>query len=270
MDDKRYDWQIYASFVPGFGLLAVFMATGLCMKRCKMKLLATFPLLGIMFLVMCVMLLTNAFVLASWDFRPLVTWAFTVLACLLLVEFQKILDGMPGSRQRLWKGIGILLSALTVYSGVMFVAVSCQMVPDTNGPENHALSTYTQADVLESNRYCAAFHIIEGSSDEPTDVPGSNSQFDAERRRVICPLISGVSTVTATQGGEAPVTLNIYPKVTKGNLEVFVIVDGIIHTAVPVNEETTLRLEDVDGKLILVKYAAEDANINIHVERTIG
>ena len=53
-------------------------------------------------------------------------------------------------------------------------------------------------------------------------------------------------------------------------MELIIVIDGQYDRHIPVNGRQTIVLEDIAHKLILVKLAAESAEVNVVAEREIS
>ena len=51
-------------------------------------------------------------------------------------------------------------------------------------------------------------------------------------------------------------------------MEIVIVVDDQFYASVPVNQESSITLNDIAGKTVLVKIAAESAKMEAYVKRT--
>ncbi|MBR4062924.1 MAG: hypothetical protein IKK01_07655 [Clostridia bacterium] len=71
----------------------------------------------------------------------------------------------------------------------------------------------------------------------------------------------------ATLTDSDSLTLTIMSINEKGNMEIFILVDGVIHSRVPINDEVSVTLEGISGKTVVVRFGAESAKGKVKVTR---
>ena len=71
----------------------------------------------------------------------------------------------------------------------------------------------------------------------------------------------------ATLTDSDSLTLTIMSINEKGNMEIFILVDGVIHSRVPINDEVSVTLEGIGGKTVVVRFGAESAKGKVKVTR---
>ena len=80
---------------------------------------------------------------------------------------------------------------------------------------------------------------------------------------------SGIDTLQATQTDSNSMTLTVESTLNSGNMEIIIVIDGEYYQHIPTGSKQTIVLEDIAGKLVLVKMAAESADVRVVVERVI-
>lgn len=152
------------------------------------------------------------------------------------------------------------LSACSLFFGMDHIA-------DQNGEENTALAQLTREDLISGRNSTMLFH----SSSFAGSRSDAGSQYrDEDYTRITHKFgkLSGVITAQATKRQSQFLTLIITTVLESGNMEVAIIVDGQYYCSVPLNQTTTIKLEDASGKLVLVRVAGESAKGEVSVTRS--
>lgn len=177
----------------------------------------------------------------------------------------KVVFGLVG-----WLCISVTITLLVV--GLIFLRKPhpYQNYVDTNGDDNTSLALITTEDLLTGGM---GMYGKRGSGGvgfgEQTHVDLQWADQDYDRIPQRWGFMTGVQTLHATRIKEGILVLNIDSTLTSGNAEIIIIVDGEYYTHVPVNENTTITLDNAEDKTVLVCMGCEAATIDIVVERTI-
>lgn len=174
------------------------------------------------------------------------------------------------SRAKVWMIIG---SVAVVYV-VAFILLSAWLTPsmdmeDANGPEDTSLAVLEMEEILTTTNHYSASFSSTSQTGAKTDVADKLKDYDYEECRFNCREINGIMTLQATQTTAERMMLDCSSTLEEGNAEIIVLVDGEYFASIPVNQVFTMDLSDISGKLIVVRIAAENAKLNIHVRRTI-
>ena len=160
----------------------------------------------------------------------------------------------------------ILLSVVLL--GLLFIGM--EHIADTNGPDDYSLCQLTMDDILADRHSAYGSAAWYKKIGRATDVSGKLQDYDYTKCTYRAKKFSGVMAVHATKTNADTLTLQIQTKVTSGNLEVVILVDGQYYAKVPINSNQTIILENISGKLVVVKMAGESAALDITVERKGG
>ena len=180
----------------------------------------------------------------------------------------------PAKSKKPWIITGTVLFAV-VMAVIAAVKVSDAIqtgkesqIPDTNGVENTNVVTITEDQVLQEYNTCCALLVGlggDGSSSNVTEPIFKDYDYQSYSYR--SKAASGTQTVHATRTENENLTLTIETELVSGNMEIFVLVDGQIYARLDPIEKQTVVLEDIAGKLVVVKFAAESAELSIQVTR---
>ena len=143
-------------------------------------------------------------------------------------------------------------------------------IEDTNGPEDSTLAVITMEQVCSGNWNSTALLSHESRSGQRSDVYYHNrvyEEWDYDWVTYSAKKVSGIQIIHATYWISDTVTLEMDTTLKGGNLELMIFIDGEYHCHVPVNEVTTLRLENVSEKLITLVMAAESADMKVKIRR---
>ena len=155
----------------------------------------------------------------------------------------------------------IIVAVVMISSATPFV--------DTNGPDNFALTEITRDDILSHNNSYRSSMVSEKHSGHHTNIIGTRLRdCDYDHISKSFGKIHGVVILQATKISGNTLTLSINSSIESGNAEIIILIDGEYHSSVDVNQNRSVTLQNVAGKEVLVKLAAEDAKLKIDVSRT--
>lgn len=163
--------------------------------------------------------------------------------------------------------IGVVI--LGVITCVFFMDDSPGYV-DTNGAEDTSLVYITLDEILSTTYNYSATWEEHSRDGQQTLVPASLASTDYDTIVYRCKQIDGIQTLQTSIVNEDTVVLNIRSEVKSGNMEIVILVDNEYYDHVPVNCQQTVRLDEIAGKTIIVRMAAEGAEVDLTVERSIG
>ena len=272
--------QLYFSIVPGLSSALVFFTTMYELKRRRatakewLKFMAIFFGFGILASVW------NAFVMTGEN--PILNLAvFTIImafANYLCIRLQMSCASRSETQERQHKNIqkyafiaGGVMAFIAIAAAIIIVATSgVEHIEDTNGPENTSLSAISKEEFVSGKNLYTANHCGFSEKGNQTNVSGTLKNQDYDRCSMYSKKFSGIYTLQATQTDAHSMTLIIESTINSGNMEIIIVIDGEYYQHVTIGGKQTIALEDVAGKLLLVKMAAESADISVAVEREIA
>ena len=268
--------QLWSSFVPFWSTLFVAVATyiDLTRKRVKMKYWAVYAV--IFFISFLVLGAVNRFLLTGENLwinfltSGLILFGTNYALVKLQLYVAKVNDPRPFRRfpvHAIWIPCLITVVAFIVVIVVLIVQGGSRHIEDIN-KESTELAVITQEDVITESWFVANWSNTDLTGNQ-TQVNQLFDQYDYDTINRSIKKLSGVMILQATQVESGTVTLQVETKLLEGNAELYVVIDGQIYTQLPLNEVNQITLTDVDNKLILVKLAAESANVQISVSRII-
>lgn len=163
--------------------------------------------------------------------------------------------------------ISVFAAAVSVVAFLLVLFSSPSAIEDMNGPNNINLAVIDMNEILSDvDEYSS---ILSWSTQKglKTNIDGRLSEYNYEECTFSCKKLSGVKTLQATRMMHDTLTLAVSSQLDAGNLEIVIIVDGEYHSHVPVNQNASVVLTDISGKTVVVKLAAESAELNVSVKR---
>lgn len=130
-----------------------------------------------------------------------------------------------------------------------------------------SLAVITEDDIINSSRQLTMLAFSEDFEGAQTNVTGDLAKYDYDISSFSASAISGIRTMQATLTDSDSLTLTIMSINEKGNMEIFILVDGVIHSRVPINDEVSVTLEGISGKTVVVRFGAESAKGKVKVTR---
>lgn len=172
----------------------------------------------------------------------------------------------PGIRVIIILGIFLAL----VIAVVFFVASTPSVhYDDINGTSKHSLGIITIDDVLTTTNHYSAKHVKSSTDGISTDVEGLLEKYDYDRVTFSSQEVHGIRTLQATKTTCNTMILDVDSTVTCGNAELFIFVDDAYYQSIDINQVVSVQLEDITGKTVVVKIAAESAELNVFLKRTL-
>ena len=162
----------------------------------------------------------------------------------------------------------VAASAISII-GFCAIVFSGSHIEDTNGPQNTKLAVLTMDDILSDGHSSTTFASSSTCSGSNTNVSGKLREYDYDKITFRAKKTSGIQVLHATKINSARMTLHINARVETGNLEVIILVDGVYHSHVTIGSKQAIQLDGIGGKTVVVKMAAESAEVSISITRTI-
>ena len=200
------------------------------------------------------------------------------VANLLFVAQQYKCEQNPdeqGERKNSNKFTYVILFAIPLVIALVLVGIkivqslslhSDYVIADTNGPDS-SLAVITEDEIINSSRKLTMLAFSENFVGAQTNVTGDLAKYDYDISSFSASEISGIRTMQATLTDSDSLTLTIMSINEEGNLEIFILVDGVIHSRVPINDEVSVTLEGISGKTVVVRFGAESAKGKVKVTR---
>lgn len=278
---KFQKFQLYFSIVPGISSALVFFVTMFELKRQRatfkewIKFMAVFFGFGVLTAVI------ETFVMSGENpiLNVIVFTLIMSLANYLCINQQAHCQISSETQENSHKKVKIItwiISGVITFTALIVVLVlaisnhiGSSHIEDINGTEDSSLAVITREDFITVNNHYKATLTSGSQTGEQTNVSGRLEDCDYTRCSLSAKKTSGIHTLQATQTDANSITLHIESTLSSGNMEIIVVIDGEYDQHIPVNSKQSIVLEDVAEKLVLVKAAAESAEMNIVVEREI-
>lgn len=162
---------------------------------------------------------------------------------------------------------GIILSILV---GFLFMMDESLSYPDNNGASDTSLCTIKIDEILNTVNNFSATWSAESYSGGKTNIKGKLEYADYDNIAFSCKRIDGIATLQATKVMDDIITIVIDSTVSAGNAEIFILIDNKYYCNVDMSSIQTLELNDISGKTIVVRMAAESAEVNVNIKRSIN
>lgn len=168
----------------------------------------------------------------------------------------------------------ITVIAAAIMASIMIIHVINEVeknaIPDTNGAENFALATITMEQIV--NKELGSYQKWTGckGTGEQTNVRDNRKEYDYTQMSAHAKSFSGVGDLQVTITEHNVLTLDIESTVTSGNYAIIILIDGELHSEVPINQRTQITLTDVANKTVIVRMAGESAEYAVVVTRSMN
>ena len=181
-----------------------------------------------------------------------------------------------GERKNSNKFTYVILFAIPLVIALVLVGIkivqslslhSDYVIADTNGPDS-SLAVITEDEIINSSRKLTMLAFSENFVGTQTNVTGDLAKYDYDISSFSASAISGIRTMQATLTDSDSLTLTIMSINEEGNLEIFILIDGEIHSKIPINDEVSVTLEGISGKTVVVRFGAESAKGKVKVTRS--
>ena len=279
---KFQKFQLYFSIVPGISSALVFFVTMFELKRQRatfkewIKFMAVFLGFGVLTAVI------ETFVMSGENpiLNVLVFTVIMLLANYLCINQQAHCETRSEEQENNHKNIKIItwvISGVIAFTALIVASVlvlsnhiDSRHIEDINGAEDISLAVITVEDFISVNNDYTATLTSGSQTGQQTNVNGLLEEYDYTRCSMSAKRTSGIHTLQATQTDANSITLNVETTLSSGNMEIVIVIDGEYYQHIPVNSKQSIVLQDVAKKLVLVKMAAESAELSIVVEREIA
>lgn len=142
-------------------------------------------------------------------------------------------------------------------------------IEDTNGADVFDLNTITIEEILnvKNNSIMRLIPTIGYEGKQTNIIDDDYEECDYDHVILKTRSFSGIKTAQATFLSVDTLQLEVTSNITSGNFEIVVIVDGEYYANMEINKTSTLTLDNVANKVVLVKIAGEDADMDIEITR---
>lgn len=158
--------------------------------------------------------------------------------------------------------VGVMALAM-----ILALLIPLPQIEDLNGVNNTALAQIAMEEIVSTDRDYTAQMPRMYHDGAHSEAGGAYQDIDYERVQYKCKKFSGVYTIQATRVADHQVTVEIDSTLTSGNLEFFIFIDGQFHMRLAGNKDHSILLDDVAGKLILLKIGGESAEFAVTISR---
>ena len=276
---KFQKFQLYFSVVPGFSSALVFLVTMFELKRKRATTKEWLKFMAIFFGFNILASVWNEFVMTGENpILNLVVFAIIMaFANYLCIQLQMSCESRSETQEKQHRNIqkyafiaGGVMALIAIVAAVIIIATNGhEHIEDTNGPENTSLSAISIEEFVSGKDSYIANHGGSSEKGDQTKVSGTLKSRDYDRCSMYAKKFSGIDTLQATQTDSNSMTLTVESTLNSGNMEIIIVIDGEYYQHIPTGSKQTIVLEDIAGKLILVKMAGESANVRVVVERVI-
>ncbi len=161
-----------------------------------------------------------------------------------------------------------IIALIMIFSTIW--SVEKNTIPDTNGTENFALATITIEQIV--NKELGSYQKLSGckGTGEQSNVRDNRKEYDYTKMSAYAKSFSGVDELQVTITKHNVLTLDIESTVTSGNYAIIILIDGELHSEVPINQSTQITLTDIANKTVIVRMAGESAEYDAVVTRVFG
>lgn len=285
MDTKNFSKfqkiQLWLSVIPFWSTIFIVFVTMGVIKKHKPKSAVEWGRLMLTFFGgFIVAYLFSNYVLTGQNtvLNIVVEGLILFVANLLFVAQQYKCEQNPdeqGERKNFNKFTYVILFAIPLVIALIFVGAkisqSLSLHADYTIPDmsvgSTSLAVITEDDIINSSRKLTMLSFSENFEGAQTNVTGDLAKYDYDISSFSASEISGVRTMQATLTDSDSLTLTIMSINEKGNMEIFILVDGVIHSRVPINDEVSVTLEGISGKTVVVRFGAESAKGKVKVTR---
>ena len=272
-------FQRYSSIIPFFSTIFVFIVTMVQLKRKRASVKSWVLFSLIFFLSGIIIYFLNTVIMTGLHpiLNMIASGLLLTIANILCVELQlKCDEAEKKPDNHLPKVailiVGIILLCVTVIGIAMVVTrlLSPSIdIEDINGDDT-SLAVLTLDELLSTKDHCAVFGMKYKTDGNQSMVGKDLEEVDYDTCSYRFKKISGRMTLQATKVDSDTLTLDVSSTLLSGNAEIIVLVDGEYYTHAEVGQEQELVLDQVAGKLVVVKLGAESAEISVSVSRTIS
>lgn len=194
-------------------------------------------------------------------------FSFIQLQCCAPAHAEDKKHTMGFVNQKLVIIIALICAVLSVVVVSICFTKDASEYIDTNGEDDTSLACITLDEILSTSGNYSATRVQHSCEGEPTLVPKSLNSSDYDTIVFRCKLVNGIKTLQTTKVTQNTVTLIVDSKIKSGNMEIIILVDNEYFCHVATDCQQIVELNNIAGKTIIVRMAAESAEIDISVSR---
>ena len=262
--------QKASSVIPYISSVFVFFITMIELKRQKASVKKWLIFYLIFFLSGTTVYFLNSVIMTGKNpvLNFIVCGLVFALANILCVDLQ-IYGQKPNSQEFMIEVIILIaLAGFTILISMLRLALRPTVdIEDTNGDINTNVVSIQVDDVLNTKNKYSAFSINTKRTGNQTNASQDFSDYDFDECSYQCKKMNGILTLQVTKSNQDKLSLHIDSELTKGNLEIFILVDGVLFDRIPANTPTSLTIDGVAAKTVIVRLAAESAAFSVAVNR---
>lgn len=279
--------QLYSSVIPFYSTLFIYVSTIVVMVKNKVDLKSQLRFAALFFSSsISAYMIYSVGIMLEIHIALIVLVVGAVLAVFnyLIVKFQcKCINANGKTINRSFKKLSLDNKKIkSNILSVLFLVVLCvggfvllsytfneRTIEDTNGADVFELNTITTEEILhvKNNSVMSMISTIAYEGKQTNIIDNDYEEYDYDHVILKTRSFSGVRIAQATLLSVDTLQLEVNSNITSGNFKIVVMVDGEYYTNMEINKTATLILENISNKMVLVKIAGEDANMNIEITR---
>ena len=266
--------QLCSSVVPYYSTFFVLIVTIVELKKKRSSWIGWFCL----FLIIAITLFIYAGIstVLSYDEFPigntvaaLIIFAIANTGLVFLQLFSHKFTALNNRHNYLMIAIIFVCTILFVAVGVIiYQQISAPShIEDINGSDNH-LAIITMEEINATRNAGIATMGGDGGHGNKSMVDGDYAIYDYDSYDLKYKKVSGIFTLQATKIERDTLTISADSILTAGNAEILVFVDNQYHAHIPTGQGQQIVLENISGKTVVVKLAAESAALELSISRS--
>lgn len=169
--------------------------------------------------------------------------------------------------KRTTMGVVIAIIIFAILYSISLVCFPTVNIVDSNGTEKNSLAAITTDEIQSTTNHYTAIKAYSSSSGSKSNIRGKLEEFDYDEYSFSSEKISGIKTIMATKVDCNELTLYIDSKLSAGNMGIYILIDGQYYDCVEPDQAKTIVLQDIANKTIVVKLAAESADLSVTLVR---
>lgn len=269
--------QRYLSVIPVFSTVFIAFVTMSELKRLKapaklwLRFMLTFFLSGIAGYLLNSFIMTGKHMLLNL----VATGCLLAISNMIMVDIQVRSAKEPPATRTNRVSINTIILVVSAIALIIGFAVmvttmldTSSDVADTNGIADTSLAVIDINDAAGDSEYYSCHKSYTSVTGGRTQVRGNQEKHDHDTVTFQSEKISGIMVLQVTKSPFNQATFTIDSTLERGNMEIVIVVDGVIFDTIPANKLSQITLTDVADKMIVVKIAAESAQVRICVERS--
>lgn len=141
----------------------------------------------------------------------------------------------------------IFITFFALFLILLITGCSFIQVEDTNGDDNYVIQTFSDEDIARTN-HSTSFRLYKTSYNDHGTIKVKK--------------MSGIMLLNTTNANGQTLIYNINSSVVKGNFRIVIVSNDKIIKDIPINEESSFKLENVSGSYEL-KIVGESAEFSL-------